>query len=411
MKVLWFSNVAFSDKKPNSTGTWLYTMASALLKTESIQLFNISQANVNKTIRQDSQVINQWLVPYESLKKNGLPSSQTIQEIINIIADIKPDIIHIWGIENYWGLLSARGIIKGKIILEIQGLKFECQKYIYAGLSFFDILKCFGIKEFLKPWGSLMGLKYSFKRWGKFEKEILLGHSNISTQSDWVRAYVKSVNPKAQIFNTSISLRKEFIESPKWEKINCVSHQIFTSTSSVMPYKGLHILIDAIGVLKKKYPKIKLVIAGSYQSGIRRDGYTKWLIRKIKLLNLEENIDWVGPLDAENIVLLLLKSNVAVIPSFIETYCLALNEALAIGIPTVVSFSGAMPELAIHEKSAIFFPPGDAIMCAFAIEKLLDDNNYAIKISQKAYSFNKLKNNINIADIQMTNYFRLLHNN
>jgi glycosyltransferase involved in cell wall biosynthesis len=312
------------------------------------------------------------------------------------------------GTENYWGLLTARGYIKGNIILEIQGLKFAIAKYFYSGLSLRDILKCFGFKEFLKPSVSLIGLKYSFKQWGKFEKEMLMKHRIIFTQSNWVRAYVKDVNPLAQIFNTFISLRTEFIEADKWEADSCVPYQIFTSSSSATSYKGLHILLDAIEILKKRYPQIRLCIAGPAKSGLREGGYSKWLKKKIKQLGINENIFWLGPLDAKNIVLQMLNANVVVVPSFVESYCLALDEALTVGVPTVTSFAGAMPELAIHEKTALFFPPGDVAMCANAIEKFFVNKGYAKIVSQNAYNEKKAKKNMDIADLQMSIYRSVL---
>lgn len=409
IKVLWLCNVVFSDTESTASGTWLHAMANALVRTDEIQLFNITQAKVKHVTRQDSQSINQWLVPFEYLKSNGLPSLKTIQEIQIIVDDIQPDIIHIWGTENYWGLLTARGYIKGNTILEIQGLKFAIEKYFYSGLSLLDIFKCFGLKELIRPSISLFSLRNSFYRWGKFEKEMLLEHSNISTQSDWVRAYVKNTNPIAQIFKTSILLRTEFIEADKWDITNCERYKIFTSSSHMYTYKGLHILIDAIATLKNKYPKVKLCIAGNISTGLRRDGYTKWLFRKIRHLGLDGNIIWLGSLDAKNIVKEIHKANVVVIPSFIETYCLALDEALTVGVPTVVSFAGAMPELATHEKSALYFPPGDSVMCADAIERFFQDSNYATEVSCNAFNEKKTKNNI--ASSQVEIYMSMIDGN
>ena len=408
LKVLWFSNLAFSDIKHNGSGTWLHSMAEALVNTGAIQLFNITQARVKDATRQNSKSICQWLVPYESLSTYGLPSSKTIQEIQNIVDDIKPDIIHIWGTECYWGLLTSRGYIKGNIILEIQGLKFAIEKYFYSGLSFLDILKCFGLKEILKPSVSLIGLKYFLKQWGKFEKEILMNHKYISTQSDWVRVHIKNVNPMAQIFNTSIPLRTEFIVANKWEVDSCLPYQVFTSTSSIMPYKGLHILLDAIAILNKRYPQIRLHIAGSNITGLREGGYSKWLKKKIKRLGIDPNVIWTGALDAKSLIMQIHKANVVVVPSFVESYCLAFDEALTVGAPTVASFAGAMPELATHEKTALFFSPGDVVMCANAIERFFVDSDYAAKVSCNAYNEKKTKNNTNIALSQLTTYRKIM---
>ncbi len=409
IKVLWFSSVSFSNLESNTSRTWLYTMASVLVNSGSIQLYNISQGHVKSSTRQDFQLINQWLVPYESLNKTGLPSPKTIQEIKKIVDDIQPDIIHIWGTENYFGLLTARGYIKGKVILEIQGLKFAIEKYFYAGLSFQEVLKCFGIKELLKPSVSLIGYKHLFKKWGQFEKEMLLNHKNISTQSNWVRAHVKEINPMATILNTSILLRPEFLETNKWEIDNCEIYQIFTSTSYILSYKGLHVLLDAIAILKNRYPKIRLLIAGTILSGIRQGGYTKWLKNKIKRLGIEQNIFWLGALDAKNLILQMHKANVVVVPSFVESYCLAFDEALAVGVPTVASFAGAMPELATHERTALFFSPGDVTMCANSIEKFFENKEYAMMVSQNAYDEKRAKNNVNLVNQQLSFYRSILN--
>jgi len=410
IKVLWFCNVGFSDARSNTTGSWLYSMSEALLKTGEISLYNITQGNVKKTIQQNYKSINQWYVPHSSLSSKGLPSLKIIEEIQSIVENVKPDIIHIWGTENYWGLLHARGFIKGNVIIEIQGLKYAYAKYFYSGLTFLDIVKCFRLKEFIKPSSSIVGLKYGFEKWGEFEKEMILKCKFISTQSEWVRTYVKNLNNQASIINTKIALREEFLKAEKWNIDLCVPFQIFTSaSSSSVSYKGLHILIDAIGILKKKFPNIKLNIAGSVQTGLRKGGYSKWLDEKIEKNDIKKNVKWLGSLDAENIVLELQQSNVVVVPSFIETYCLALDESLTIGVPTVVSFSGAMSELASHENTALFYSPIDVEMCANAIERFLVDKNLSVKISENAYNEKSDKNNTDIALAQVKIYNDILN--
>ena len=411
MKVLWFCNCEFTDSKSAVSGTWLFAMANALVNTGAVQLFNITLGKVKKVTRCDYQSISQWLVPNETLKRKGLPDRKTIMEIQRIVEDIKPEILHIWGTEGYWGLLSAGGYIKGNIILEIQGLKFAIAKYFYSGLSLRDMLKCFGLKEFLKPSLSLPGLKHNFKKWGEFEKGMLRSHKFISTQSDWVRAYIKSVASPAHIFKTSILLRPEFIKADKWEAESCVPYQIFTSFSSSASYKGIHILLDAIAVLNKRYPQIRLCIAGPLKSGIREDGYSKWLKKKIKKLGISNNVSWLGSLDAKDLILQMYNANVVVIPSFVESYSVTFDEVLTIGVPTVASFAGAMPELAIHEKTALFFPPGDTALCVNAIEKYFLDKEYTEAISRNAYNDKKGRKNINLAELQMSIYRSMLTHN
>lgn len=410
LKVLWFSNIALTDKEPNSSGTWMNSLSSSLVASGCVQLFNITQAKVKVVTKRDNHPIRQWLIPVGGREKRGLPDDRIIREIVSIVKDIDPDVIHVWGMEKFWGLLTARGYVKGNVILEIQGIKFAIEKYVYADLSTTDIVRCFGIGELFRPFESLTGTKYSYRKWGRYEREMLTNHKIISTQSDWVRANVGAVNPLAKIVRTSMLLRKEFVQADKWEYVDCVPFQLFSFTSSVISYKGLHILIDALAILKKTYPNIKLVIAGAISTGVRTDGYTKWLIRKIKRLGLTEDIQWIGPLTAKEIVNQLHSANVAIIPSFVESFCMTLEESLFAGTPTVASFSGAMPELATNEESALFFPPGDIVMCARCIERILTDVKLATNLSLNSYNSKRKEDRTLTVKKQLEIYYSSLNN-
>jgi glycosyltransferase involved in cell wall biosynthesis len=230
----------------------------------------------------------------------------------------------------------------------------------------------------------------------------------ISTQSDWVRSQILEINPEAQIFCTSIALRSEFIDSHKWDFTICEKYRVFTSTSYLNSYKGLHILIDAIAILKNRYPQISLHIAALNVIGIRESGYSKWLKNRIKKLKIDKNIFWLGPLDAINLVKQIHIANVVAIPSFVETYSLAFEEALTLGTPTVASFAGAMPELADHKKSTLFFSPGDAVMLARSIEIIFSNHDFAKKISKNSYNKKILNSNSDVGQSQLEIYKKIL---
>lgn len=407
MKILWFSNIEITQNI-SSTGTWVYTMANALVDSGKIELINITEGNVSELEYRDNGKLKQWIIPKSKLR-SGLPNIFIIKEIVELVNQIKPDVVHIWGTENYWGLLFSRGLLKGNVIIDIQGLKFIWYKYFFSGLSYFDILNCIAFKDLLKPQFSIFGRANSFKKWGEYELEIIKSIPHIGVQSNWVRAQISYINPEATLFASKIQLRKSFLGPNKWNKDVAVPFRIFTSTSAVLSYKGIHVLIEAINILKIKYTGIKLVIAGYISpAGIRQNGYDRFLMQKIKKYGLSDSIVFIGSLDSESLASELLKTNVCVVPSFIESYCVALDEALTLGVPSVVSFTGAMPELAAHNISALFYSPMDVIDCAFQIERLFD-LSFAEKISNKAY---ELKRNnldkINITEEQLNIYHSII---
>lgn len=380
-------SVYFTQKKPDATGTWSHSMATELVKSGEIELFNITQARVKSTIREDFSSIKQWVIPSSKLNRKGLPKKSIIRDIIKISEEVKPDIIHIWGTESFWGLLKARNFISGKVILEIQGLKSEIHKYFYSGLTFKDIIATIGLREIIKPSDSIIKQKASFYRWGEFEKEIIENHSFITTQSDWVRSHVRNINKDAELFETKMLLRDEFVNSLKWEFDSCQPYSVFTTFSSIVSYKGLHVLINAIAILRDEFPSVKLNIAGSTgRQGILGYGYYNWIKRRISKLGIEENINFLGSINAEEIVKKLHSANVTVIPSFVESYCMALDEAIHVGTPTVASFAGAMPELGIHKETVYYFHSGDPVMCANAIGAFFRNRSFSEEVSVKAYN-------------------------
>lgn len=408
IKILWFCGVHFTEQKTRETGTWLNSMSKGLIESGEIELFNITHAKVSKIITDQNTSINQWILPKQKLNRNGLPSKKIIQKIQSIVSQIQPDIIHVWGTEAYWGLLTARNFIQGTTLLEIQGLKFEISKYFYSGLSNMDLCSSINIKELLKPSASIFSLKKAFSSWGKFEKEMIENHNHINTQSEWVRAIVERLNKNAKKYNAIMSLRHEFNIAEKWNIEKCIRHRLFTLTSEVISYKGLHVLIDAIALLKKDFPDIQLNIASGLTKGIRRDGYTRFLFNKIKKKGLTEHVNWLGPLTAPDIVKELQAANATVIPSFIESYCMALEESTFVGTPTVASFAGAMPELGKHRETVCYFQSGDANMCAYEVKRIFENDEAAAILSNNAYNSKQDRFNRRAIKEQISTYKEML---
>jgi glycosyltransferase involved in cell wall biosynthesis len=146
----------------------------------------------------------------------------------------------------------------------------------------------------------------------------------------------------------------------------------------------------AFALLSVHYPNIQLRIAGGYRKkGIRKSGYERWLEKKITQLGIIESVKWLGNLNAEEIVAELQSANCTIISSFVESYCMALAEAITVGCPCVVSYAGAMPELAQDNVSALFFPMGDYTMCASKIGQILSDEILAQSLSFNAIQKSK----------------------
>ena len=261
---------------------------------------------------------------------------------------------------------------------------------------------------------SVIFSKWQHAQWEKYENEILSNIDNVSTQSEWIRSWIlPRVKYNAQIFNTGISVREEFVTANKWSGQDRCKRIIFAMSSEGKPYKGLHIAIKALGVLKEIYnDDVELRIAGNF--GVTRNrfmipGYTKYLLSLIKRLKLESNVKFLGSLDSTTLIGEMLNADVMVHPSFVESYSVSLAEAMILGVPSVVSFVGAMPELAVNNESALFYNSTDYKKCAYQIFRLLTDGTLAKKISEESISMAIVRNSSSfVLDQQLSIYKKIL---
>ena len=187
------------------------------------------------------------------------------------------------------------------------GMKKACAKHFTADLTVKELWQCIGIKEVLKRKG-IVSYRNDFVRWGRFEEEILRGHRFVDVQSGWMSAQVRSIQPHAQQFFVDLALRQPFYFARPWaefenERTVAIQHNIFCSSSGAPPYKGIHVALRALAQLKQEFPQARLRIAGSIQmKGIRQEGYVRWLNYLCKKLKVVDSVDWLGPLNAEQII-------------------------------------------------------------------------------------------------------------
>lgn len=392
IRVLWLSNKVQTNWKDVVSGGWLDSMAQGLISSGKISLGNISAGKATRVTRQDYDQISQWVVPSTARAcAHGLPKKSIVEDIIRAVKEFSPDLIHVWGTEFFWGLLTARKIINEPALLAMQGVKGAIAKVFHGGLTFSEQLACIGIKEILRR-STIFHERKQFQNWEPYEREIITGHRFITTQTVWVTAVVQSNNSDCQLFHNERPLRAEFYIADQWQ--NFQSKNIFCSVAYSSPFKGLHIAIRALAILKKKVPTAKLHIGGSHQRpGIRKDGYVAWLNREAERLGVKSDVVWLGPLTASQTIKEMQFAAATVIPSFIESNSILMQEAMMVGIPVVASFVGGMSTIAKNEDTALYFPPGDDFLCAYQLARLLTDSLLAERLSLGARATVFARNN------------------
>lgn len=417
MKILWLCNAQFSSEGRSSSGTWLQPLAEMINDTDGYTLSNVTIASVKALSTENVRGIKQYLLPSNVKKSFKIWYGEICNEIHNIVEEIKPDLVHIWGTENVWGLVYKDGYISAPAFLEMQGMPSVSFAY-YGGLTWKEKLQCLcaPLSLYHFPKNTMWWGYRHYKGLGEKEKEIINAFDIISVQSSWVEEHVLHINPQVQILHTQIILREQFYNCEPWQWHECGDSPIvFSTCSRNAPYKGLHVLLKAVGLLKKRYPNIRLNLAGKL-TGSRglfyASGYTRFLYKIIKEYNIEDNVHFLGALTADQIIKHLQEANVSVIPSFIESYSLALAESMMVGTPSVVSYAAAMPEFAKDNEQVLFYDSLDVISCAARIENIFVHKDLSERLSLNS-RLRKLKDcdKIETLRIQLDNYDVISHMN
>ena len=108
---------------------------------------------------------------------------------------------------------------------------------------------------------------------------------------------------------------------------------------SIQPRKNLVALIEAFSLFGKKYPDVKLVIAG----GI--GWMAKEILRAPGQHGVQEKVVFTGRISDLRLASLYSGAMIYVQPSITEGFGLPVLEAMAAGVPVVTSDGGALPEV------------------------------------------------------------------
>ena len=139
---------------------------------------------------------------------------------------------------------------------------------------------------------------------------------------------------------------------------------------SVIPPKGVHILVEAFRLLDR--PETSLHIHGDCPSFHEDQNYAE---RLKGFASPRHSITLHGAYDPREVPQILKNLDILVVPSlWWEAFCLTLREGLLAGIPVVASDHGAMREALDGERDGLLFRTGDPRDLKDRLESLLDDS-------------------------------------
>jgi glycosyltransferase involved in cell wall biosynthesis len=145
-----------------------------------------------------------------------------------------------------------------------------------------------------------------------------------------------------------------------------------------MWWKDQRTLIEATGLLRKEGHNVDVCLVG---------GRTSQAFERCASLIAEMGLqDVVRIVDNQRVDgSFLTDFDLFVFSSFADTFGIALLEAMASGLPVLVSDIPSSMELIGHGEHGLYFETGSASSCAEQIAKLIDDPDLRHRLAEKAY--------------------------
>lgn len=387
MKILWIVNMVMPDLAKmlgvgtGASGTWMIDLAHQLSKMEQIELAIACVYGKKFT------VVNGKRVKYYVIPGNGRTmlfyNPSLIKYWEKVESDFKPDIVHIHGTEYTHAISYLRNYPDKKYVLSIQGVVKKVSEKHNGELGIKQLIRYRTLRENLHLSGMIEKTLVSKKN-ARYEREIIQKVHYATGRTDWDKYFMQSINPNIRYYRCYYNLREEFYCAEKWSVQKADKNRVYVSTAAQTPFKGGHIVLRAIAIVKNRFPKTKFVfLGGKVTNGklVVTDGYSKYINKLIKKLEIQNNIEFIGRQDTQGVISLMRNCRICIIPSAIENASATMREAMHIGIPVIAAFRGGMINLIDDRKSGYYYDYSEYEYLAGRIEELLQDDSLAAKFS------------------------------
>jgi glycosyltransferase involved in cell wall biosynthesis len=311
------------------------------------------------------------------LQHQILSEDEVMPQYLEVINSFQPDLIHVWGTENSFGLITT--YVKIPVLIWMQGIISVISENLFTTLQPWQFLLYTNKIKLLKGDGSYHGYKRLLKR-VPVEKKILSNSRFIAGRTEWDHRVTRVLAPQSQYFHCDEMLRDVFFQN-NWLPH---THEVFKvcSVLTAHSFKGIDTIIDSMKYLKEILDeRISWDIIGAYEN----EDVIQILKRKNRIASFSDcGITFKGVLHGELLINELCNSDLFVHPSNIENSPNSICEAMVLGMPTIACFAGGISSLIDDGKEGILFQPRDSRSLAGAVLDLCKNRDKAVIMGQNA---------------------------
>ncbi|MEE1317329.1 MAG: glycosyltransferase, partial [Prevotella sp.] len=299
-----------------------------------------------------------------------------IERCKKIIDIVKPDIVHIHGTEENFGLVCQG--IQYPHVISIQGLLSSIKYKLFSGYT----------KEQIKKYEPYLykllfsGVEYMekmFQRNSLRELMIIRNCDNIIGRTKWDYDCTLAMNPHRKYYHCDELIRTEFHEH-QWTSRNCRKTIHLATTISSGIYKGFETIFLTASQLKTIGVDIVWNIIG-----VSSDDNTVKSTEKLLGINHKDiNIKLRGRKDAAEIIEILKETDIYIQASHIENSPNNVCEAMLLGMPIIATMAGGTSSLLADNKEGYLIQDGDPYSMVGAILHCIDNYEEAVNFGANA---------------------------
>lgn len=140
--------------------------------------------------------------------------------------------------------------------------------------------------------------------------------------------------------------------------------------------KGYSDLINAFAPLAVKYSEWKVVFAGNGELDKAKE--------LTKQHGISKQIEFKGWISGDVKEKLFSEASIFCLPSYAEGLPMALLDAWAYGLPSIITPVGGIPDVAVHKENALLFAPGNVAELTSQLESLMSSETLRSDLSKQS---------------------------
>jgi glycosyltransferase involved in cell wall biosynthesis len=304
------------------------------------------------------------------------PERET-RHLERIVERHRPDLIHVWGTEPFFGLVAAK--VEVPVLFELQGPRTPNTAAYLSGLTKLDLLR-HGSRKRLLNGRSLLHRYYRYRRSAVRERRMLLAARFVSGRTAWDRTIGAVLAPEARYFHADRVLRPPFYQARRQPPPDDGPLELI-STLRGNAYKGFETVAECAGLLRRLLPRApRWTILGASSD----DEIHRVVERKLGIAFAALGVEFAGRQPAGEVASRLAAAHAFVHPSRADNSPNGVCEAMIVGLPVVSTNVGGIPSLVTDGHDGLLVPPGDPWAMAAAIRRLAADPTLAARLGAAA---------------------------